>query len=342
MLLEYNPSSVRRSRIHPDYFLRAEWHDYTSKCVYMVTFLKSEIAPALSRIYGGINSEGIYARYEMTQAGRVIYNQLKRLDGYFNFVSVVRYVIMPDHVHILLNVKEKTETHLGDIVGKLKRECTREFLRMIGKEDYQQNSLFMDGYNDKIVFRPGQYEGYKTYIKDNPRRFFIRMLCPEFFHTWRNVKIGDKLYCLYGNFELLRNPCKSAVRFSRKYTGALWQNKQDDYKKTIDQGGVLVSPFIHPNEKDIRDKGIELGASIIRIVNNGLARRFKPGGREFELCAEGRLLLIAPMEHDFRKTEVARQECLEMNRLAEVIADLNDKTAIKMQGAAAEIRKKIR
>lgn len=341
MLLPYKQDAIRRSRIHPNYFLRAEWHDYTSRCVYMITFLKSENAPVFSNIRGQINPQGLHARYEKTEIGEIIYRQIKRLDSNFNFVSVVRYVIMPDHVHILLNVKEKSQTHLGDIVGSLKKECAREYKHLYSEAQCNSNPLFLNGYNDKIVFRPGQYEGYKKYIEDNPRRYFIRTLCPEFFKTWRNFRIGDKQVSLYGNFELLRKPCKSVVRFSRKFSDGEWEERKDEYDRTISQEGVLVSPFIHHNEKDIKTIGIERGASIIRIVNNGYSDRYKPGGIEFDLCAEGRLLLIAPVEYNFRKTNVRRQECLEMNELAEIVANLTYDTEIRMRDALPALRAKI-
>ncbi len=84
--------------------------------------------------------------------------------------------------------------------------------------------------------------------------------------------------------------------------------------------GVLVSPFINPKEKEIRDEGIKRGTGIIRIVENGFPERYKPQGKEFALCSEGRLLLIAPAEYNSRKQKLRREVCLEMNSLAEFIA----------------------
>ena len=51
------------------------------------------------------------------------------------------------------------------------------------------------------------------------------------------------------------------------------------------------------------------------IRNEGFSDRFKPMGHEFELCASGRLLLIAPWPEK-GAAKVTRQEALQMNDLA--------------------------
>ncbi|MDE5998300.1 MAG: hypothetical protein K2G77_08850, partial [Muribaculaceae bacterium] len=48
--------------------------------------------------------------------------------------------------------------------------------------------------------------------------------------------------------------------------------------------------------------------------------RFKPSGKDFDLCCEGRLLLIAPAEHQTRKLVLKRDMCMNGNEIAEKIA----------------------
>ena len=67
---------------------------------------------------------------------------------------------------------------------------------------------------------------------------------------------------------------------------------------------------------------IDAGANLIIIRNEGFEERFKPSGLEFELCSEGRLLLLAPWPDKLRRSVVTRAEALEMNALAAKIADL--------------------
>lgn len=52
----------------------------------------------------------------------------------------------------------------------------------------------------------------------------------------------------------------------------------------------------------------------------GFPPLFKPPGKLFDLCSEGRLLYLAPWEYETRKSDLTRSECVEMNEIAEAIA----------------------
>lgn len=86
---------------------------------------------------------------------------------------------------------------------------------------------------------------------------------------------------------------------------------------------IMVESSYHPlsalTKKAIRDKAIKIGGRIIVIRNESFEKRFKPHGREFDLCAQGRLLLLAPWRDKLRRSKVSRAESLYMNSLAEKI-----------------------
>lgn len=69
---------------------------------------------------------------------------------------------------------------------------------------------------DRIAYRAGAKDAFYRYIKDNPYRYVIRKMHPEFFGNTLDLKIGDKWLQLYGNFLLLDNPVKEYVQISSK------------------------------------------------------------------------------------------------------------------------------
>ncbi|MDE5850864.1 MAG: hypothetical protein K2H38_12040, partial [Muribaculaceae bacterium] len=95
----------------------------------------------------------------------------------------------------------------------------------------------------------------------------------------------------------------------------------DTCKSLMHNGGISVSPFIHPMEKAIRDYAYQEGFGLIRVCTNGFAERESASGNEFELMAQGRLLLIAPMEHNTRKETLTYDRAHSFNRLAASIVD---------------------
>ncbi|MDE5749483.1 MAG: hypothetical protein K2H87_01780, partial [Duncaniella sp.] len=116
---------------------------------------------------------------------------------------------------------------------------------------------------------------------------------------------------------------KSAVMLSRRFSHEETDAKKREWRSVASNGGVLVSPFISPAEKDVRDEALADGAPIIIIAPRGFGAREKPGGNPFELCAQGRLLILSHPGIYSLTGVLTRAECLEMNRFAELIAGLS-------------------
>lgn len=88
------------------------------------------------------------------------------------------------------------------------------------------------------------------------------------------------------------------------------------------QGAVLVSPAISPGERTIMNRALEAGIPVIFICNNGFAELSKPGGRLFDACAAGKVLLISPFTHHNDYHPLTAECCRQMNALARAIATL--------------------
>lgn len=125
-----------------------------------------------------------------------------------------------------------------------------------------------DTFNDKIAFRKGAKDAFYNYIADNPRRYLVRKLFPEYFFHRLLIKVNDRLCGLYGNIFLLDNPIKSAIRISRiPERTPDYESKKAEWEEVIRAGGVIVSPFINPHEKKYRDEAIENGNGIILVTD---------------------------------------------------------------------------
>ena len=96
--------------------------------------------------------------------------------------------------------------------------------------------------------------------------------------------------------------------------------------RTILNDGILVSPFIHAEEKKIRDWAMDNGGVLIYIIHKRFPERYKPSGKLFELCSEGRVLIISyptniqEEEYIRNKGVPSRTLCEKMNDFALEIA----------------------
>lgn len=157
----------------------------------------------------------------------------------------------------------------------------------------------------------------------------IKSNLKDYFGQPKIITLEGRDYIIYGNFFLLKNPVFSNVRFSSKFSAAELERRCREWEETIRCNGVLVSPFIHGKEKEYRDLAIENGASLIQFTRNPIGERFKPAGKYFDLCAEGRLLVISTYQGSQGAT-LSRAEAIAMNALAESIC--------KSSGATLHLR----
>lgn len=309
---EFVRSMLRRSRKN----------DYRSKRIYLITLNKSAKIEALSRITGNSVND---ARVEITEAGHIFLDALKQFLDRNRMISVLNLTVMPDHVHILMRVNEYMEQPLGFYIRHLKTACTigyREWL--IGKglySDGESISFFEKGFHDRICSAEGQRQRMYEYVRDNPRRRWIIMHNRGFFNQLRRIEMDGKPIAAYGNLFLLDEPEISVVRFSRRFSEDEFAAMRESWLEIAKNGGVLVSPFIHQEEHKVRDEAVALGAKIIHIRPNGFREKYKPMGRDFDLCAQGCLLEIAPAKWRKEWETGSRRLFMNMNSLAERLAD---------------------
>ena len=188
------------------------------------------------------------------------------------------------------------------------------------KRELTSEEIFKPNYCDKPLIRRRSLDGLFSYIRQNPHRLAMRRQYPDFFRRVRRFKIGDHEYQAYGNLFLFRNPDKSAVKISRRFTEEEKSKKKAYWLEDASTGTILVSPFISKEEKAIRAEAETLGAPIILVTHEAFPERFKPAEHDFELCSSGHLLIISlglPT-----KTELTRDLCQRMNALADEIAKL--------------------
>lgn len=64
----------------------------------------------------------------------------------------------------------------------------------------------------------------------------------------------------------------------------------------------------------------ELGAAIAKEEIPKI-HKYKPCGESFDACSEGLLLQISPWDYHMEKKTITREQCLELNEMAERIAE---------------------
>lgn len=303
------------------YHRRSFHHDYYGPFIYHIILKKQKNFDIFGEVRGDARIEygnpGC-AYIQEYNIGKTIAKAILHLPYDYPAIKIHQFCVMPDHVHILLQVLFKTQRHLDFYMDALTERVAKKYSESqtlpIAPED-----IFEEGYCDKPLYDDRSLNGWYNYIRHNPHRLAIRLQYPLFFQRVRKLKIGDKEYEAYGNLFLFRNPDKASVKISRSFSEEEKIKKKEQWLAEASRGTVLVSPFISKAEKAIRAEAEVLGASLILITHEAFPHRFKPSAHDFDLCSSGRLLIISLGEPT--GTELSRELCERMNALAEEICN---------------------
>ncbi len=146
---------------------RLEKFDYSSGGYYFITICTLERKKILCDLVGG----GAYdaPKTVFTKAGRIVEKYILSSNKIEN-VRVEKYVIMPNHIHLLLFVDDfygtsrapsPTNRKIPHYVGTLKRFCNKE----IG------DNIFQRSYHDHIIRNETDYRKIYEYIESNPSKW---------------------------------------------------------------------------------------------------------------------------------------------------------------------------
>ena len=103
------------------------------------------------------------------------------------------------------------------------------------------------------------------------------------------------------------------------------------------KGAVLLSPCISHGEREIARRAFEAGYRVITLQNKGFSPLYKPGGKLFETCAAGNLLMLSPIGWPYIPGEkpMTREHAQILNRIAQLISG-DGAVEINYKGMALE------
>lgn len=254
----------------------------------------------------------------LSPLGQLIEKEILDITNYHPKIRIIRYVIMPDHIHLVLKVTERLKRHLGNELAGFFGACTKHYDMLLWKE--HENPLF-DPFFDRIIRDSDQFDRAVRYVDDNPRRYILKRRNPDLFRRHLNLRIEGRVYSAFGNMFLLRSISLLPVRVHRRWSEQEFENYEKECIEKIENGAIPISPAIHKAEKKILNLAIEMGSAVIKLTEKGFGERFKPQGKDFELCAEGRLLLLAPWPNNIAgKSTAGYAEFHDMNDYALAIS----------------------
>ncbi|MCL2352811.1 MAG: hypothetical protein FWC55_09805 [Firmicutes bacterium] len=159
--------------------LRLKEYDYSSEGAYFITICTKNRSETLSRV-GRADPGAPYM--QLSEFGIIADKYIKTIETHYNDVTVDKYVIMPNHVHLLLCVTSADSSaprsahptkRLSPKVTKRTVELIpliiRVFKRLTNKE--YGFDMWQTSYYDHIIRNEEDYLRIWKYTDDNPARW---------------------------------------------------------------------------------------------------------------------------------------------------------------------------
>ena len=243
--------------------------DYRGRAVYHFTLPVEGRYP----LFGTLEGESAETAFVMLNPfGRRVYQMVDGLAEYYAArgfaLKLLAQKVMPDHVHLVIQVLEPLPQSIGAVVRGFKSGCTKAYKEMFmgggrggatgggnGIGSGGENAAEMHAnsgataatavppavaapvhfarifasrgsiwqqdpahYYERILHVPGQLRRMIDYVKDNPRRLWIKSHNPDLFRLHRHMEVTALPFTSLGNHFLLDWPDRQMVEISRSAT----------------------------------------------------------------------------------------------------------------------------
>ena len=364
--------------------------DYRGRAVYHFTFPVEGRFP----LFGTLEGESAERAFiKLNPFGYRVYQILCGLPQFYAAkgfaLKVLAQKVMPDHIHLVIQVLEPLSQSIGAVVRGFKSACTmvykQEFLscgenaaevhnrqgnaaevhsianrqgnaaevhsianrqgnatevhsianrqgnaaEVHGRASQQgnaaalmhfarifanRNSIWQQDaayYHERILHAPGQLNRMINYVKDNPRRLWLKKNNPDLFRLHRHTEMCGLSFTSLGNHFLLDWHDNQTVEMPRNATVEQVQKRLQLAMAAAQNGAVTYTAAISKGEQLIARTLRKQGYPLVVLLSDGFPKEgspherfYKPGGIYFEACSKGQLLLLEPTEQTFLNADI--------------------------------------
>jgi len=102
---------------------------------------------------------------KLTVCGEIARQGMEKMESHFPSVRVDKYVVMPNHVHAILELRGH-DADLSVVIGQYKAYVTRRI-----RQRWPETIVWQTSYHDHVVRDQNGYEKIWLYIESNPQNW---------------------------------------------------------------------------------------------------------------------------------------------------------------------------
>ncbi|MBQ6265911.1 MAG: transposase [Clostridia bacterium] len=142
---------------------RLTGYDYSSNGIYHIVICSNSHRKIFSTIEQPDSGKPVVF---LTSIGETIEHSVNSIDSHYDLIKVLKYVIMPNHIHLLLQIenddgRQVVAPTISTVIMQLKRVSSKT----------AGMSLWQKGFYDHIIKNEKDFENVCVYIEENPAKW---------------------------------------------------------------------------------------------------------------------------------------------------------------------------
>ncbi|MGN1432417.1 MAG: transposase [Ruminococcus sp.] len=149
---------------------RLKSFDYAAEKYYFVTMCTMD----KQNLFGNLINQNDTVKMVYTFMGEIALKHLKEIENHFDEIKIDKYVIMPNHIHIIIVIgcngnseRSRPFPTLSTVIGLYKSGVSRE----VGCKIWQKS------FHDHIIRNKNDYLKIREYIEKNPLKWDLDCYC---------------------------------------------------------------------------------------------------------------------------------------------------------------------
>ena len=116
--------------------IRLRYYDYSEEGLYFITICTKN----REQLLGKITEEN---QIKLTKVGTIVEKSIRNLERIYSNITIDEYVVMPNHIHIIIIINEKNDLTISRIINQYKGGITKKIGYPIWKNCFMNILLEM-------------------------------------------------------------------------------------------------------------------------------------------------------------------------------------------------------
>lgn len=144
--------------------IRLKDFDYSSDGAYFITICSTDRKQIFSKV---IKSKDIVAAntVRLSNIGKIIEQNIHNIETVYPCVNVVNYIIMPNHLHLILAIDTNGQTMFAPTITRVIKQFKGVVSKQVGYSIWQRN------FYDHIIRDENDLMTKMEYISSNPEKW---------------------------------------------------------------------------------------------------------------------------------------------------------------------------